>query len=240
MPTTPRFTRTPAALVVLNLLCERPRHTYALRLLIRERGIDSAVRVGAASLYDAVQRLERLGFIAAQEPSREGRRPERTVYSITVRGRDELGEWMADLLSEPSHEYPQFASALAFVLGVGRDRTVRLLRSRLLRLESAAAAYRRLGESMGAMPRIVLIEGEYGQAIREAEQGFVERLIADIESGALWSDAEIERLFAMTSLADMADEDGMPAEMARAKHKLQTRRERGERSPRPTPRGDTP
>jgi DNA-binding PadR family transcriptional regulator len=223
MLTTPRFTRSPAALVVLNLLCERPRHPYALRILIRERGIEHVVKIGGASIYDAMERLEKVGFIEASATTREGRRPERTVYAITEAGRDELQVWMADLLSEPVDEYPQFGAALAFVIGVGRQPTLRLLKWRASRLESVIAANDKIHESVQSLPRIVLIEGEYMQAMRRAELAWLRGIIDDIATGQLWSDAEIEALLALTSAADQ-DDYVIPPELVRAIEQRQRRK----------------
>ena len=222
MPTTPRFTRTPAALVVLNLLCERPRHPYALRLLIRERGIESVVKIGGASIYDAMERLEKVGFIEAGATTREGRRPERTVYTITEAGRDELRVWMAELLAEPVDEYPQFAAALAFVIGVGRQQGLELLRWRAGLLESKIAANEKIREAVQHLPRIVLIEGEYMQAMRAAELAWLRSVIDDIAAGRLWSDAELEALFALSSAADR-DDNEVPPEISRV---IEQRRKR--------------
>ncbi|MGH7723272.1 MAG: PadR family transcriptional regulator [Candidatus Dormibacteria bacterium] len=220
----PKFTRSPAALVVLNLLCERPRHPYALRILIRERGIEMVVRMGSASIYDAVERLERAGYIEASAPTREGRRPERTVYSATEAGRDELRLWMAELLSEPVEEYPRFAAALAFAIGVGREATLDLLLRRVVRLESLVAASEKAAESVGDLPRIVLIEGEYAQALRVAELNWLRGIVDDIASGRLWTDAEIETLYARGSAADQ-DEHVVSAEIQRALRRQQTRKD---------------
>jgi DNA-binding PadR family transcriptional regulator len=217
----PKFTRSPAALVVLNLLCERPRHPYALRILIRERGIEDVVRIGNASIYDAVQRLEKVGFIEASAPTREGRRPERTVYSATEAGRDELQLWMAELLSEPVEEYPQFGAALAFAIGVGRDATLELLRRRIVALESMIAARQKAAGSMTGLPRIVFIEGEYAQALRVAELTWLRGVVDDIAAGRLWSDAEIEALFAMGSAADQ-DDHVAPAEITPVLERLRS------------------
>jgi DNA-binding PadR family transcriptional regulator len=230
MPTTPRFTRSPASLVVLNLLCERPRHPYALRVLIRERGIDNVVKIGGASIYDAMERLEKVGFIDASATTREGRRPERTVYTITEAGRDELQVWMAELLSEPVDEFPQFGAALAFVIGVGRQQTLELLKSRAARLESLIAANAKTLESVQSLPRIVLIEGEYMQALRNAELAWLRGIIDDIAAGRLWSHAEIETLLSLTSAADQ-DDYVIPPEIARVieqRHRPQPGRPEGE------------
>jgi DNA-binding PadR family transcriptional regulator len=96
----------------MNLLMEHPMHPYEMKLKMKERGHDQVIRLKGGSIYDTVERLEDGGFITSQAPSREGRRPERTVYAITDNGRDEIRDWLAELLAEPVHEYPQFGAAL--------------------------------------------------------------------------------------------------------------------------------
>src|SRR6267143_431683 len=90
MKTKRELPRTPLALAVMNLLMERPMHPYEMKLMMKERGHDLVIRLNGGSIYDTVERLEEGGFITSQAPSREGRRPERTVYTITPTGRDEI------------------------------------------------------------------------------------------------------------------------------------------------------
>src|SRR6202165_2831270 len=107
--------RTPLALAVMNLLMEQPMHPYEMKSKMKERGHDQVVKIKGGSIYDTVERLEQGGFIKSQETSREGRRPERTVYAITETGRDEITSWMREMLAQPVNDYPQFAAALAFL-----------------------------------------------------------------------------------------------------------------------------
>ena len=46
------------------------------------------------------------GSIRARETTREGRRPQRTVYEITDDGEVELNEWMAEMVSVPGQGVP--------------------------------------------------------------------------------------------------------------------------------------
>ncbi len=80
--------------VVLGLLAEEPLYGYDLLERFRSRGMDLWVRVGKASVYQVLRRLERDGFITgrAQEGS-EG--PDRRVYRISKVGRDRLLEGLA-------------------------------------------------------------------------------------------------------------------------------------------------
>jgi DNA-binding PadR family transcriptional regulator len=181
--------RTPLALAVMNLLMERPMHPYEMKSKMKERGHDLVIRLKGGSIYDTVERLEEGGFITSQAPSREGRRPERTVYAITDSGREEITDWLRELLAQPVNEYPQFAAALAFFAALDKEEVVRMLRVRTAMLESQIAGIEKGLENwtktMG-IPRLFLVEAEYGVAMTRAELEWVRRLIADIQDGKLW------------------------------------------------------
>src|SRR5713226_2327467 len=168
--------RTPLALAVMTLLMERPMHPYEMKSKMKERGHDHVIRLKGGSIYDTVERLESGGFIQAQETSREGRRPERTVYAITETGRDETTAWLRELLAQPVNEYPQFAAALAFFAALDKEEVVRLLQIRTAMLEGQIAAtetqLKSLMETMG-LPRLFLVESEYGLAMSRAELEWV-------------------------------------------------------------------
>jgi DNA-binding PadR family transcriptional regulator len=134
-----------------------------------------------------VESLERRGLIEAQETKRSGRLPERTVYRLTSSGLIELHDWLTDLLSTPVKEYPAFEAALSFLPAVPPDDVVALLTERAHHLEAGLAqdaATRELAQKAG-LPRLFWVEAEYDMVLREAELGYVRRLTADIQSGAL-------------------------------------------------------
>jgi DNA-binding PadR family transcriptional regulator len=192
VPTNRELPRVPLALAILGLLLERPVHPYEMKLLMKERGHDTVIKLKGGSLYDTVERLHRLGFIEPLETSREGRRPERTVYALTEAGRDELKAWLRELISTPVAEFPRFAAGLAFLLCLDKEEAVQMLLRRGIALEAELAAGDSLLRSTAdaGVPRIFLIETEYAQAVRRAELDWVRTLVRDIESGGLWPDHE--------------------------------------------------
>ena len=194
-----RLPRTPLTLAVLNLLSERAMHPYEMKTLMRERGHDGVIKLKGGSVYDTVERLQRLGFIDTVETSREGRRPERTVYAINEAGRDELKAWLRDMIARPVNDYPQFAAALAFVVALeDREEVISELSRRAMALEAQIAADETILRSMAksAIPRIFGIELEYAQAMRRAEMGWVRRFIEELKEGDLWPDVEALRALA--------------------------------------------
>jgi DNA-binding PadR family transcriptional regulator len=179
--------RNALALAVLVSLAERPMHPYEVGTVLRQRAKHESVRMNYGSLYGVVESLEKRGLITPHETVRDGRRPERTVYEITDAGRHEMSDWLAELLSTPAKEYPQFETALSFLPALAPEDAIGQLRLRVqaLHLELARSqATRELVQKM-RLPRLFWIEDEFRVTQREAELAFVERLVDDIESGAL-------------------------------------------------------
>jgi DNA-binding PadR family transcriptional regulator len=193
MKTSPSY-RSPWALTILSLLFERDMHPYEIRRLVRHRGKGDFVDLRPGSLYRTIERLERAGLVEPVETTRAGKFPERTVYRITEHGREELLDWMRELLSTPLNDYPQVLQALS-VLAVLEADDVRIqLEGRMLRLEGEIAAMettmRRLD---GVLPRLFQVEGEYALALRRAELDWVRSLVEDLRTGRLtWSREQLQ------------------------------------------------
>lgn len=177
----------PLALAVLVCLYEQPMHPYEVATTLRQRHKDESVRLNFGSLYGVVESLERRGLIVATATKRSGRLPERTVYGLTEAGRVEIQDWLTELIATPVKEYPAFQAALSFLPALPPDDVAGLLTERASRLETqlaAAAGARERVQKMG-LPRLLWLEAQFAEALREAELDYVRQLIRDIESGAL-------------------------------------------------------
>lgn len=182
------------ALAVLSYLSQRAMHPYELSRTLRDNGDDRSIKFNHGSLYMVVQQLEKAGYVTAQETNREGQRPERTVYALTDAGRQELRDWLRDLLGEPEHEYPSFVAALSLIGALPPSQVVPLLRHRLQRLAERAAQTRRQIETVLAqgVPELFLIEEQYRLAIDDAESTYVTSLIDRVTDpqtgwGPMWA-----------------------------------------------------
>jgi DNA-binding PadR family transcriptional regulator len=177
----------PLALAVLSLLVERPMHPYEMSSTMRERVKEESIKLNYGSLYSVVDSLVKHGLIEVQETIREGRRPERTIYAITEAGRTELVDWLSELLSIPVKEFTQFEAALSLMPCMPPDEVSRLLATRRTRLENEIIGLRAVIAEMAnqGMPYLWAIEGDYLLTLREAESGFVDRLIKKINDGTL-------------------------------------------------------
>src|SRR5260370_28379989 len=122
------------ALAVLSYLTRQPMHPYELGRTLRDHDDVRSIKFNHGSLYMVVQQLARAGFIVEQETTREGQRPERTVYALTDAGRDEARDWLRELVELPEYEYPHFVAALSLIAALPPGEVVELLGGRLRRL----------------------------------------------------------------------------------------------------------
>jgi DNA-binding PadR family transcriptional regulator len=177
----------PLALAVLGLLTERPMHPYEMSTTLRERAKEQSIKLNYGSLYSVVESLHRHALIEVQETLREGRRPERTIYTITDAGRTEFVDWLSDLLAIPVKEYTQFEAALSLMPGLPPDEVLRLVQTRRTRLETEIVATDAVLADLARQkfPYLFVIELDYLQEIRRAELAFVDRLVAGIRDGSL-------------------------------------------------------
>src|SRR6478672_4463400 len=94
-------------LLVLKTLARGPRHGYAIARWI-EDATDDALRIEEGSLYPALYRMERRGWIdAAWGKSETGQRIK--IYSLTTKGRTQLRAETA--------EWASFTNAVAKIVG---------------------------------------------------------------------------------------------------------------------------
>jgi DNA-binding PadR family transcriptional regulator len=183
--------RSPLAMAVLIILAHEPLHPYGLRQRIRDWGKDSVVNVSQRNaIYQIMERLERAGLIAVRETSRNEKRPERTIYETTPAGQAMARQWLLEMLSTPTREYPEFPAALAFIGDLPHEDKLRVLEERAKILEQdigrlASEVDASVAEVPGGVERIYLVEVEYMQAVWQAELKYVHQLVDDLRAGKL-------------------------------------------------------
>jgi DNA-binding PadR family transcriptional regulator len=174
-------------LAVLGYLVREPMHPYELSRLMRDHGDDRSIKFTHGSLYMVFGQLAKAGFIVEQETSREGQRPERTVYALTDAGRVELKDWMRELVAEPRHEYPHFVAALSMIGALHPDEVATLLHERLDGLRRQLDEAEGIVAGADAHP-LFLIEEEYRISMLNAEIAFVRHFLARIDDWRpLWA-----------------------------------------------------
>ncbi|MEV0172406.1 PadR family transcriptional regulator [Streptomyces sp. NPDC050803] len=176
----------PLALAVMTTLLQKPMHPYEIAQTLRSQGKDASTKTNYGSLYTVVQNLEKHGFVEVTGVERQGNRPERTVYGLTDAGREEMAEWLSDLIAIPAKEYPIFETALSLMAALPPEEVARLLETRLSTLEIQVASGRgALQKLYETLPRLFLVEVEYQLHMVEAQAQWVRGFLAEIREGSL-------------------------------------------------------
>jgi DNA-binding PadR family transcriptional regulator len=181
---TRRRVSNPLALAVLGCLAERPMHPYEISTTLRTRGKEASIKLNYGSLYSVVEALQKHGLIDVRETTREGRRPERTVYGITPAGQDEFEDWLAELLSTPVRDFTSLEAGLSLMPGLPPEEVARLLgeRAEKLRIELRALDAMFAETEAMALPELFVVESRYRRCLLTAELEFVSTLVRDIRS----------------------------------------------------------
>jgi DNA-binding PadR family transcriptional regulator len=178
--------RSALGLTVLGILVGEPMHAYGIQKVIKEFGKDRVVNVRQrASIYQAIDRLLRLGLIEVQATTRPDNRPERTVYAITDAGIETTKEWIREMLTNTENEFPEFPVGVSFIMALTPEQAQQDLRAR------ADAIALQIGEiqpwlgGSQEVPRLYLLEEEYRHAMLSAELKWLRSVIADLETGRI-------------------------------------------------------
>jgi DNA-binding PadR family transcriptional regulator len=185
---------------VLWQLFPEPMHVYRMQKLFEAEGKDRIVNVRSrASLYQAIERLQRNGLVEVAETTQQEGYPDRTVYSLTDAGREAAQEWLREMLSETGGEYPEFIVALSLLFGLPVEEARAQLELRAERIAAQLAeSTRALDAAPTELPRLFLLEEEYRAAMLEAERAWLRGVIDDLEAGRItWSEESLRQAFEM-------------------------------------------
>jgi DNA-binding PadR family transcriptional regulator len=177
----------PLALAVLSCLTERPMHPYEISTTLRSRGKEQSIKLNYGSLYSVVEALQKHGLIRTRETTREGRRPERTVYEITDAGTAELEDWLSELLSTPAREFSSLEAGLSLMPSLPPDDVAMLLGKRVHALRAEIGGLQAMHDETArqGIPELFLIESRFREAMLQAELDFTAAAAESITAGTL-------------------------------------------------------
>lgn len=87
-------------LIVLGILKKEPLSAYDIQKLVEYRNISKWVKISTPSIYKKVIQLEERGLITSTTV-REGKMPEKAVYSLTAEGKQAFEKLMFEISRKP-------------------------------------------------------------------------------------------------------------------------------------------
>ncbi|MDE6874478.1 MAG: PadR family transcriptional regulator [Lachnospiraceae bacterium] len=98
-------------LVVLGMLKKEPMGAYDIQKLVEYRNISKWVKISTPSIYKKVIQLEEKGLVRGNIV-KEGKMPEKVVYSLTEAGEKEFERLMLVTAAEPIRIFLDFNAVI--------------------------------------------------------------------------------------------------------------------------------
>ena len=98
-------------LIVLGILKKESMSAYDIQKLVEYRNISRWVKISTPSIYKKVIQLEEKGYIKSSTV-KEGKMPEKAVYSLTEAGEAEFEKLMLEIAAGPIHIFLDFNAVI--------------------------------------------------------------------------------------------------------------------------------
>lgn len=98
-------------LIVLGMLKRESLSAYDIQKLVEYRNISKWVKISTPSIYKKVIQLEEKGLISSRT-EKEGKMPEKAVYSLTDAGQREFDRLMLEISCKPINIFLDFNAVI--------------------------------------------------------------------------------------------------------------------------------
>jgi len=165
-------------LAILGFLREKDFYGYELKKVMeRLMGHWSDIKFG--SIYYALEKLTREGFVKPISEEKDGSNPARTIYRITDEGREAFVERLENVLTTGQMIYHPLDVGIFFSQPLGRDRVGDILRERAQRIDGALKFLTQHEKDLAAdatVPEIATVMIEHAVVHMRAESEFLKEL----------------------------------------------------------------
>ncbi len=176
------------ALLLLGFIAERPLNPYEIKKLFAHLYIDRWFPIGSSSIYAAMKSLVKRNYIVG-EKVKSGNMPEKTIYSITSKGKDALHHTLQSYLQEPEQNFSEFNVAIVFLCHLPKQTAMQALRAHHDYLNKDIDGKERHYKAKQAehAPYLALISLKHIIYKREAERKIIEDLLKQMEVDEEWN-----------------------------------------------------
>lgn len=113
-------------LIVLGMLKREAMSAYDLQKLVEYRNISKWVKISTPSIYKKVIQLEQKGYIESRI-EKEGRMPEKAVYSLTKSGEKEFEKLMLETSNKPINIFLDLNAVIVNLEFMSKDEQIKCL-----------------------------------------------------------------------------------------------------------------
>lgn len=172
-------------LVILGLLQEKPLYGYEIKQIIEEH-MGDWTNIAFGSIYFALNKLEKAGFIEKTAVEQDGNRPSRSVYQITDHGQTEFLQLLRGNWENIERHYYAIDIGLFFAHALPPEEIRGYLQKRVAHLEAATrylTAHQATEINREEVPAVAAAIFNHTRVHLEAELTWSRELLQKFESG---------------------------------------------------------
>lgn len=139
-------------LIVLGILKKEPMSAYDIQKLVEYRNISKWVKISTPSIYKKVIQLEEKGYISSRI-EKEGKMPEKSVYSLTETGKQQFEKLMVEISCKPINIFLDFNAVIVNLDSMPREKQQECLDN----IESSMAVLKTYLEENIALKKVTMI-----------------------------------------------------------------------------------
>ena len=122
--------------LILGVLYEKARNPYEITKMLKDLKLRKWFNIADSTVYATINNLKKQSLITGKT-TKEGRFPEKTVYSITVEGEFELHNTISSYIEKNDPDGSKFDIAILLLHHLSRDEVLQKLKIKLESLESS-------------------------------------------------------------------------------------------------------
>lgn len=178
-----------ARILILGVLqFKSPAHGYEIRRELESWHAEHWAQIAYGSIYFALNKMAEEGLVDVVSTDQIGKRPARTLYIITAKGKAEFDRLLREQWWERKPFIDPFQVAISFMHRMPRDELLVALRYRRDHLRAYLSAIQSEGEWRAlppGKPRHIAETVRLHLAHDEAELRWIEEAIEKVERGEL-------------------------------------------------------
>ncbi|MFR5875895.1 MAG: PadR family transcriptional regulator [Eubacterium sp.] len=113
-------------LIVLGMLKKEALSAYDIQKLVEYRNISKWVKISTPSIYKKVLQLEEKGYIVGNTV-KEGKMPEKVIYSLTDSGEQQFEKLMIEIASKPIQIFLDFNAVIVNLESISSEKQIKCL-----------------------------------------------------------------------------------------------------------------
>ncbi len=177
------------SVLILGIIEEKASNPYEITKLLDYIHIKDWFPVATSSVYATVKALQQKGYISG-ESRKDGNMPEKTIYSITEKGKNELHDSIINYLGSTELDMVSFNISSIMMCHLDKEEVLKILLKRLDKLEAflkGLSAQLRYLDTNDSVPASGLIPVRHNLYLIEAEIKTTQELISEVQTDNDWN-----------------------------------------------------